>query len=624
MRDGDSAATEVPSTTAGLQQAIDALLGGKGKVFIGPGTLQTTTAIWLHSYCHIEGSGRGVTIIQRAPGSITDGDAANSGAVFATSAYGANGTLSSSSSIQYDISISNLTLDGNSSVFGGLSATTAHQAGLLARSVDGLRVNSARAQNTLRSGWFFDECKNVECTNIEADTVGQHATSTTRNAIDFYNYSAATAGHGKAFVCDGFKFSNIGDNAIVCANVQNVVVSNGTVDTCDSLFEVLGSTATPDKNISLSNITATNLSAYAFLVASGAISSGRAISNILLSNIAVEFNATTHSSEIITFESSTANAVSGIRVENCIFRNINSADTTATKWINMDSNSSATYRDIMFDGCSFYGKPGSIRTNDKGLFLNSKNPTAIRFKNCLFKDVPGIGVQLGDVTAAIITDVTFDGVTVDTATDRGFAVGGSFNGATISNIYFLNCTAINTNTGLTDKAFQLITNGVGFTIRNVYFRGCRAYRTSGSTMLYGIELNNSAGTLDKVIIENCDFDGVVTGDFKAATGTPTNVRFTTKPGRGSDIVAAATIAIPTDGTTFHVTGNTNVTNGITVNAWDNGRTVTLIFEGTPTVSDTGTSKLAGNFVAAGTTNDFDTLTICCDATNWTEVARSTN
>lgn len=93
---------------------------------------------------------------------------------------------------------------------------------------------------------------------------------------------------------------------------------------------------------------------------------------------------------------------------------------------------------------------------------------------------------------------------------------------------------------------------------------------------------------------------------------------------GTPITAAATIAIPSEGDVFHVTGNTNITNGITVNARDAGRRVVLIFEGTPTVSDTGTSKLAGNFVAAGTTNDYDTLTLACDGTNWYEVARSAN
>lgn len=94
----------------------------------------------------------------------------------------------------------------------------------------------------------------------------------------------------------------------------------------------------------------------------------------------------------------------------------------------------------------------------------------------------------------------------------------------------------------------------------------------------------------------------------------------TMTGRGTDIVSAATISIPTDGDVFHVTGSTNITNGITVNTIDAGRTAVLIFDSTPTVTDTGTSKLNGNLVATAD----DTLTLKCDASNWYELARSSN
>lgn len=123
----------------------------------------------------------------------------------------------------------------------------------------------------------------------------------------------------------------------------------------------------------------------------------------------------------------------------------------------------------------------------------------------------------------------------------------------------------------------------------------------------------------------------INGDFQAAAedmltlvSTGTNwievARTAVNYGRGTDIASAATISIPTDGTVFHVTGAVNVTNGITVNTWDNGRTVHLIFDSTPTVTDTGTSVLAGNFVATAN----DVLTITCDGTNWYEVSRSAN
>lgn len=97
-------------------------------------------------------------------------------------------------------------------------------------------------------------------------------------------------------------------------------------------------------------------------------------------------------------------------------------------------------------------------------------------------------------------------------------------------------------------------------------------------------------------------------------------RKTFRFGQGPNIASAATIAIPGYGDVFHVTGNTNITNGITVNAIDSGRTVVLIFDSTPTITDTGTSRLAGNFVATAD----DTLTLKCDGTNWFELGRSIN
>ena len=73
------------STTAGIQEALDALPSTGGQVRLGPKTYSITasTSIWLPSNTKLLGSGVGATIIQRATGSITDGGASNSGAVIA-------------------------------------------------------------------------------------------------------------------------------------------------------------------------------------------------------------------------------------------------------------------------------------------------------------------------------------------------------------------------------------------------------------------------------------------------------------------------------------------------------------------------------------------------------------
>lgn len=133
------------------------------------------------------------------------------------------------------------------------------------------------------------------------------------------------------------------------------------------------------------------------------------------------------------------------------------------------------------------------------------------------------------------------------------------------------------------------------------------------------------GGAGNIFIRNSNSFRFAADDTLTLFSTGTNwievARSTGAWGTGPSITAAATIAIPGEGNVFHVTGNTNITNGITVDsARDAGRIVTLIFDGTPTVSDTGTSRLSAAFIATAD----DTLTLACDGTNWYEVARSAN
>jgi hypothetical protein len=88
------------------------------------------------------------------------------------------------------------------------------------------------------------------------------------------------------------------------------------------------------------------------------------------------------------------------------------------------------------------------------------------------------------------------------------------------------------------------------------------------------------------------------------------------------ITAASALTLPIGPNVIAISGNTNITSVSA--AGQVGRMVTLKFAGTPTFTDGSNLKLAGNFVAAGTTNDHDTITIVCDGTNWYEVSRSTN
>lgn len=617
MKDGDYQYTSFAGTTAGLQAAIDHLAGGKGKVWVGPGTLLTTTAIWIHSNCHLQGSGRGKTIIKRADGSITDSDAANSGAVIASSQYGANGTISNSAATVSNIEISDITLDGNESAHSSLTDQSIGQFGLYLRSCDGAYIHGVTIQNTLRSGYFLNECSNIHLSDVMALTVGQWSVVTTRNAFDFYNYSNATTGGGKYFTLNGFYVNDVGDEVASLTNVSHVAISNGVVDTCDMVFELQGSSnTTTDTNVSISNIVATNMLQGALVIASNQT---HAWNGVVMDSCSFIGDASNQDARMIMLEGGTAHSLSGVRISNCVFKNINTKDTTSRSWIDANNNTGADFSDITIENCSFFGKSGSIRTDDTAFNLLVQNGRFIVLKNCFFKDVPGRGIRIHDPNASCDTrNIIIDSVVVDTCNGVGFQIACEQNSSTLTDIHLLNCVAKDTNVQTGDSGFQIITSATPTLFSKIYLRGCRAFKTSGSTMEYGLDLNETSGTLDDITVENCDFSGVSTAEMRLSAGTPTNMHVKVRTGRGTDIASAATVSIPHAGDVFHVTGTTNITNGVTVNPWDNGRIVTLVFDDVLTISDTGTSKLDGNFTTAAD----DTLTLRCDGTNWYEVGRS--
>jgi len=303
-------------------------------------------------------------------------------------------------------------------------------------------------------------------------------------------------------------------------------------------------------------------------------------------------------------------------VKGCVFDNVNQADSASYSMLNFFSSDAGYSQDITIEDCYFSGYASSTRTNNDAINING-NVKRLKIANCTFVDIPGMSVNIHPGTGYTVTGVKLIGLSLDGSNNEGMQAFMSSGTGVVSNIEIIGCT-------FKDCAKQTGSAGIllGGSSTSAYsfaagiVSGCRAYKTAGATMLRGLTMvKGSGGTTDNITIVGCDFSGCVTSEM-SLSGAPTNIHFAPKPGRGTDIASAATIAIPTDGTIFHVTGNTNITNGITVNAWDNGRTVTLIFDSTPTVSDTGTSKLAAAFVATAD----DALTLACDGTNWYQAA----
>jgi len=114
--------------------------------------------------------------------------------------------------------------------------------------------------------------------------------------------------------------------------------------------------------------------------------------------------------------------------------------------------------------------------------------------------------------------------------------------------------------------------------------------------------------------------GIFTVSKSPTTGVK-NITASLRPSWvGQTITAAATI-VPTCNVHL-VSGDTNIT-AITATDYPIGQLLTLIFSGTPSVSESSTLKLAGTFTGSGT-NDADALTLVYDGSAFYEVCRSAN
>jgi hypothetical protein len=631
-RDGQFTPKNFPGTRLGFQEACDYLLGGRGKVFIGPGVLETDTAVWIHSGVHLQGCGINQTIIRRT--TMADGDAANSAAVIAVSAYGFNGTIPTSGTPQSDITISDLTLDGNYSLFGAVTQANLIPAGIHANFTDGVRITRVRTVNCLGDGFRLRFCRNAYLTDVEAVSCGKWSISAAKNGINFIGDYAGVGAWGYNHSLIGARISDIGTGAaakdaeaIQVSAIHQLTIDNVEVDGCDYVIECAPTVITVGTwgKWTIKNVIATNVKGYFFVFGLGQ-SSGYTLEDVVIDGCEMAGHATLHDGGVISLTSaSSAVAINRFRMNECHYRNVNTFDTTTRNWFDIQPANAAGYRDISLSHITAQGLPGSTRTGSEiGIVLRA--PLAnVRLHDVHLRDVPGRGIHISDnanMAAPVIDDVVLSDVFVEGSNDVGFRVGSfaATGTGTIGNVRFIDCVAKDTSKVTTVAGFQINMTQAGATTRRIYFDGCRAYRTAGVTMNFGLTLLRSAGTVDEIHIQGCDFQVAANSDGIFFDAGATNVRLIPRPGQGPNITAAATIQIPVDGDVFLVTGNTNITNGITVRVWDKGRTVRLIFTGTPTVSDTGTSRLLAALVAAADT----TLQLCSDGTNWYELSRSIN
>jgi parallel beta-helix repeat protein len=207
---------------------------------------------------------------------------------------------------------------------------------------------------------------------------------------------------------------------------------------------------------------------------------------------------------------------------------------------------------------------------------------------------------------------------------RGSATSGlrdlaaQSSNVTIKNNMVVNCATANTG----GDEFGIFLNS-GAT--NCVIDG-NIISDAGTNMQYGIyvvpSLNSTLSVINNTVMQSTD-TALRLGSTAALQEYRGNNWNGTLAATFNDpvlpvVASAATITIPTAWDVVSISGTTNVTS---VNsASHSGRRVTLVFQGALTFTDGSNLKLNSNFV---TTAD-DTITICCDGTNWFEVGRSAN
>lgn len=154
------------------------------------------------------------------------------------------------------------------------------------------------------------------------------------------------------------------------------------------------------------------------------------------------------------------------------------------------------------------------------------------------------------------------------------------------------------------------------TFASIFSGSCIEIKTGGETKWASNSVVGFSSTTNVALSADTAWERVSAGVVGWNNGTSGARRGFM--GGGAAVASAAALPLPT-GRVFHVTGTTGITS-ITSTNFQAGVVITLIFDGTLTVTDGSNLNLAGNFSAtAGST-----LTLVYDGTNWYECSRSIN
>ena len=253
------------------------------------------------------------------------------------------------------------------------------------------------------------------------------------------------------------------------------------------------------------------------------------------------------------------------------------------------------FTQVYFDGQNSGDPSGSLV-----LIGGSTTPAVnhIKFIGCSFKNHVSNAMN---VSLSTLTDLRIIGCEFGHCGGFGLILINQKEFIVSGNIF----KGLNRNAGSSVSAIAMYDSSKGVITGNQVLPG-------QNTHSEGLLIN---GACSDVNVNGNTFEGH-TNDMVVASGAA-RITFASNRKIGSDptAVAASTTTIPTGYDVVEITGNTGITS---INTPITMNRVTLVFSGTPTVTDGGNLKLNGNFVAtAGST-----LSLMGYGGNWSEVARA--
>ena len=574
MKDGDTYATRHASTAAGLQEAIDALAGGKGKVFIGPGTLELTAAFYLTSNMMLEGCGS-ATVLKRGSGMlgtvlIWDNGSALSNVVLRDITFDNDSLAVTTRDINLVGACQNVIIEGCiwqnlTNRVGDLARISTSSTASKNIKIRNNTVVGPGSEQTYNSFQVFDS-SDVDVTGNYIEGWGAIKVEGS-SAADLYNWNISR---------NRFKSvdqTNIFTRVQNASSVSGVVVADNNATDCGKAFLACDAVNASDTGL-MRDITISNNAVRGFGVSllDDAIQVGGVVTSgtFYCTNVTVVGNSLNGLKSDGTFPSTTERGISVEAGTQYVSVYANSVRNCGRSGIGIGASDCVVSGNVV-ERCVRRDTTASAPTPTQEGGIATFGNSVYSCKNVL-------------ITGNICKNNGVDGTTTS-------------NGITVSR----------NNTGTSEKHDVV---------------GNRCYDDQGTqTQAYGIAIGSAAGvSADGSIISGNDVRGNATAGL-LFQGSATGLSYLDNiDSTATTIASAATISIPLNGDDFHVTGTTNITNGVTVNAWDNGRIVTLIFDDILTMSDTGTSVLSAAYVTTAN----DTLTLRCDGTNWYEVSRSAN